>query len=247
MKIVLATGGFDPIHSGHISYLQEAKKLGDVLIVGLNSDAWLTRKKGRPFMKMEDRLAVISSLACVDSTIKFNDDGNNSLDAIRIIKELYPNDTIIFANGGDRNASNIPELQVTDIEFAFGVGGDHKQNSSSWILDEWKNPKTFRTWGNYRILYERPGTKVKELLIEPHQSLSMQRHSLRSEYWFVAVGSCQVETEHATIQLNAHEEKIKIPAGTWHRLSNPYDEPCHVIEIQYGIECIEEDIERKDA
>jgi D-beta-D-heptose 7-phosphate kinase/D-beta-D-heptose 1-phosphate adenosyltransferase len=55
MKIVLITGGFDPIHSGHISYIQSAKKLGDQLVVGVNSDAWLTRKKGRPFMPLQER------------------------------------------------------------------------------------------------------------------------------------------------------------------------------------------------
>lgn len=245
MKVVLATGGFDPIHAGHIHYLQESKKLGDLLIVGLNSDAWLTRKKGRPFMKIEDRLAVISSLACVDNTIQFDDDNNNSLDAIRKVKDIFPNETIIFSNGGDRSASNIPELQANDIEFAFGVGGNHKMNSSSWLLEDWKNPKTIRPWGHYRVLHELVGTKVKELTIEPKQSLSMQRHSFRNEYWFVAEGSCLVETDLGTFKLQAHGEQMKILAGSWHRLSNPYDLPCHIIEIQYGMKCVEDDIERK--
>jgi D-beta-D-heptose 7-phosphate kinase/D-beta-D-heptose 1-phosphate adenosyltransferase len=62
MKIVLVTGGFDPLHSGHISYLKEAKKLGDELIVGVNSDAWLESKKGRPFMEHHERMLIVSSL-----------------------------------------------------------------------------------------------------------------------------------------------------------------------------------------
>jgi len=245
MKLVLITGGFDPIHSGHIEYIRAAKQLGDLLVVGLNSDEWLARKKGQPFMSLEERRKIVGSIKDVGATMVFDDSDGSAISLLEELKRSYSYAKIIFANGGDRTKDNIPELSVEGIEFVFGVGGDHKMNSSSWILDEWKNPKTTRPWGNYRVLHERLGTKVKELTIEPHQSLSMQRHSLRSEYWFVAEGSCQVETENAILQLNAHDEKIKIPAQTWHRLSNPYDVPCHIIEIQYGIECTEEDIERK--
>ena len=88
------------------------------------------------------------------------------------------------------------------------------------------------------------GTKVKELTVEPGQSLSMQRHQQRSEYWFVAEGSCQIKTEDANMQVYAHDEMIKIPVSHWHQLSNPYTEPCRIIEIQYGKECLEQDIER---
>ena len=62
MKVVLVTGGFDPVHSGHIEYFTEAKKLGDILVVGINSDDWLTRKKGRPFLPFQERLKIIQSL-----------------------------------------------------------------------------------------------------------------------------------------------------------------------------------------
>lgn len=250
MKIVLVTGGFDPIHSGHISYLQEAKNLGDILIVGLNSDMWLMRKKGKPFMKIDDRLAVISSIGYVNKVIQFNDDSNNSIDAIRIVKELYPNDTIIFANGGDRNASNIPEFQVKDIEFAFGVGGEQKMNSSRWLLDEWKAPRTIRNWGQYRVIYDVKGTKVKELTINPNESLSMQKHHRRSEYWFVSEGRCDVRGTLSNgyplpTQLLTKHSTHHVPVGEWHQLCNPYDEPCKIVEIQYGEECVEDDIERK--
>ena len=74
MRIVLVTGGFDPLHSGHIRYFTEAKKLGDRLIVGVNSDAWLTRKKGRPFMPLEERAEVIRALSVVDAVVAFHDD-----------------------------------------------------------------------------------------------------------------------------------------------------------------------------
>ena len=141
MRIVIVSGGFDPIHSGHIEHFKEAKKLGDILIVGLNSDEWLTRKKGKPFMPIEERMAVIRELRMVDSAVAFNDDNNSSIDLIN--KALVLFDDVLFANGGDRTQDNIPEIDAFDkdprVQFAFGVGGTHKQNSSSWILKKWNS------------------------------------------------------------------------------------------------------------
>jgi len=79
-NVVVATGGFDPIHSGHIAYLEEASKLGAILIVGVNSDQWLTRKKGYPFMPATERQAIVKALKCVDHTVMFDDsDGSAQL------------------------------------------------------------------------------------------------------------------------------------------------------------------------
>ena len=245
MKIVLVTGGFDPLHSGHITYFNSARMLGDRLIVGINSDAWLERKKGRAFMPLYERMAIVSNLKSVNDCVVFDDSDNTARDAIHLVKQLYPDSEIVFANGGDRTKANIPEMTVEGVEFVFSVGGDNKANSSSWILDEWKSPKTLRSWGYYRILHDVQGTKVKELTIEPHQQLSMQRHSNRSEYWFIAEGTCQVKTEFSVTQLYAHDEMFKIPLGHWHQLINPFDVPCKLIEIQYGTTCTEDDIERK--
>ena len=135
-KIVLVTGGFDPIHSGHIEYFKAAKKLGDLLVVGVNSDAWLTRKKGVPFMPSHERYAIVENLGMVDRALFFNDKDGSAKQAIKDVRALYPNDEIIFANGGDRTQENIPEMDVKDdnLVFAFGVGGENKMNSSSWIL-----------------------------------------------------------------------------------------------------------------
>jgi cytidyltransferase-like protein len=250
MKIVLVTGGFDPLHSGHIEYFKAAKQLGDMLIVGLNSDAWLTRKKGQPFMPIEERRAIVSHLAVVDSIMEFKDDDNSSIDAINKIRTMFPNTPIVFANGGDRTKDNIPEMVFDDVEFVFGVGGENKMNSSSWILREWKNPKTERQWGYYRILHDVPGCKVKELTVEPGKSLSMQRHFKRNEYWLVSEGKCILNSLLSSgytlpaLKLETHSSYV-IPTGDWHQLTNPFDEPCRIVEIQYGEECVEEDIERK--
>lgn len=249
-KIVLVTGGFDPLHSGHLKYFTAARELGNKLVVGVNSDAWLERKKGRSFMSMDERTTIIQSLRMVDHAILFNDDDNSAIEAIRNVQMMYPGAEIIFANGGDRTAANIPEMVISDVIFKFGVGGTTKNNSSSWILDEWKAPKTERPWGYYRVLYEAPGMKVKELTINPGQRLSMQRHQYRAEYWIVNEGRANVNSLMSggyalpLTELATHEE-YKVPVGEWHQLTNPFDGPCRIVEIQYGDQCVEEDIERQ--
>jgi cytidyltransferase-like protein len=250
--IVLVTGGFDPLHSGHIAYFKAAKALGDALVVGVNSDAWLARKKGAAFMPFHERLNIVKNIQGVDCVIEFNDDDNSAKLAIKLARQTWPNHKIIFANGGDRTQTNIPEMDsgVDNVEFVFGVGGENKMNSSSWILQEWKAPKTERPWGYYRVLHEVPGVKVKELTVEPGKNLSMQRHQLRAEYWLVSEGQAVVnratplgfDLEPAI--LDKHNQ-LHVPEQEWHQLTNPYDVPVKIVEIQYGKQCIEEDIERK--
>lgn len=244
--VVLVTGGFDPLHSGHIEYFKAAKRLGDMLVVGVNSDSWLERKKGRAFMPANERITILQNLKMIDHCILFNDDDGSAREAIRNVKMMYPNSRIIFANGGDRTANNIPEMTEQDVEFVFGVGGENKMNSSSWILEEWKAPKTERPWGYYRVLHDVQGTKVKELTVNPGQSLTMQRHYERAEYWMVTEGKCEVYNGKRTTEILYKHDEFKVPKETWHQLSNPYDKPCRIVEIQYGDYCGEDDIERKE-
>jgi len=249
-KVVLVTGGFDPLHSGHLEYFKAAKALGDILIVGVNSDEWLTRKKGRPFMPLAERKNIIEHLSMVDRVIAFNDDDNSACEAISAIRQSYLNDHIIFANGGDRTKDNIPEMKFTDIEFVFSVGGENKLNSSSWLLDEWKSPKTERPWGTYRVLYHHNGTKVKELTVLPGKSLTMQRHKFRAEHWHIVEGMCEIgrvmdSGYNLPSRLLTKHQTVDITEQEWHQLHNPYSTPCRLIEIQYGAYCEEEDIERK--
>ena len=252
-KVVLITGGFDPIHSGHISYIQEAKKLGDLLVIGVNSDEWLSRKKGKCFMPIMERANILRNIKGVDFVIDFNDLDNSAIHAIWMVRQSYPQDKIIFANGGDRTASNIPEMNIKDdnLEFVFGVGGADKKNSSSWILEEWKAPKTERSWGYYRVLHENDKeVKVKELTVAPGQSLSMQKHQDRAEHWFIVEGTAEVYTinrksDHELVGVFHKHQSLHINKTEWHQLCNPSSTPLKIVEIQYGDNCIEEDIERK--
>lgn len=255
MKVVLVTGGFDPIHSGHIAYFEAAKKLGDMLIVGVNSDMWLSRKKGKPFMSITERIAIIKNLKMVDNVFAFADDDSTACDAIQKALNTYPDATIVFANGGDRNSNNIPEMEMEGterVEFLFGVGGEDKKNSSSWILENWKKPKTERAWGYYRVLHEVGNhVKLKELTVNPKTCLSMQRHEKRAEFWFVAEGEATVytvdpfSTDYDLLASPAKHQSTWIKLNEWHQLCNETDKPLKLIEIQYGENCVEEDIERK--
>jgi cytidyltransferase-like protein len=247
MKIVLVTGGFDPLHSGHIAYFEAARALGDMLIVGVNSDEWLKRKKGQPFMDEYERCRIIESLKVVDKVVCYPDADGSSKNTITGVRAMYPDATIIFANGGDRTKDNIPEMDIVDnnLEFAFGVGGEDKKNSSSWILQEWKAPKTERPWGYYRVLHTIDNTvKVKELTVDPGKKLSMQRHQCRAELWFVGEGEAMLNWDYGGKKIKLYKQET-INVNEWHQLENKTDKPLKIIEIQYGTNCIEEDIERK--
>ena len=252
MNIIIVSGGFDPIHSGHIDYFKAAKKHGDKLVVALNSDKWLVNKKGKFFMPFNERKAIIESIGCVDEVIDFEDDEIGScIHALEKTKNLFPADQLFFANGGDRNDGNIPEMSVDGIEFLFSVGGDDKKNSSSWILKKWQYYHEERLWGSFYNLFEEEQVKVKELVVEPGKGMSFQKHFKRHEIWMVSKGSCVVNfskddpDNKQNIQLNKFDHYL-VPLGEWHQITNPFDKTCHLIEIQYGEECVEDDIERTE-
>lgn len=251
-KVVVVSGGFDPLHSGHIEYFEAAKNLGDYLIVALNSDEWLINKKGKFFMPYYERHMVISSLKMVDSVIDFEDDIYWScINALEKVKLAYPNSEILFCNGGDRNKENIAEINVKGIKCIFGVGGENKKNSSSWILKDYKYESEDRIWGKFFNLYFEDNTKIKELIIKPNKGISYQRHFKRSELWFVKKGECILKVgldnknpdKYENIMLKT-EDYIMVKTGTWHQVYNTSDKPCHIIEIQFGEYLNESDIER---
>ena len=136
-KVSLVTGGFDPIHSGHLRYFERAKDLSGYLVVGVNTNEWLTRKKGQYFLPWVERADIISHLDMVDAVITVPDDEKGSANCA-IAKCLEISEQVIFCNGGDRTKTNIPEAMGYGddprVQFKYGIGGEDKENSSSWIL-----------------------------------------------------------------------------------------------------------------
>ena len=140
-KVSLVTGGFDPIHSGHISYFKRAKDLSNYLVVGLNGDPWLKRKKGQYFQCWTERADILRHLDMVDAVISWEDNDDSACGAISKCLEIA--DKVIFCNGGDRGKENTPEVmgygENHRVDFQYGVGGTDKLNSSSWILHNYFN------------------------------------------------------------------------------------------------------------
>ncbi len=138
-KVVAVSGGFDPVHIGHVRMFIEAKALGDELVVILNNDNWLKLKKGYAFMPEEERKEVIEAFAAVDRVLLTHHSANTTdMSVCQELQELKPD---IFANGGDRKEDNVPEYTLCEelsIHMVFGTGHGGKVQSSSWLIGKAK-------------------------------------------------------------------------------------------------------------
>jgi cytidyltransferase-like protein len=141
-NLVILSGGFDPIHMGHVYMIQAASLIGDIVIC-LNSDDWLIRKKGKPFMSWIERATVVGNMKYVIDVLPMNDDDDSACDGIKSVYEKYKNqyDMIHFGNGGDRNPISTPTKEQAfckkmGIGLIWELGGNTKVQSSSWVLDK---------------------------------------------------------------------------------------------------------------
>lgn len=215
-KSIAISGGFDPIHPGHIAMIEAAAKYGEVHII-LNSDAWLVRKKGFYFQPWEDRKKILEAYT---PHIHAVDDSDGTVcEALRRIKPDY------FGNGGDRTNKNVPELDVCSelgILPVFELGGG-KYSSSSQINAK---DRVETRWGVYDVLIDMPNLKVKMLHLKAGKKLSLQRHEKRSEFFFMPNG----------------EVRMNLP-GVWHAPEAPEDHDLTFLEVQIG-PSEEEDIDK---
>jgi len=246
---VAVSGGFDPLHIGHIRMLEAARALGDKLVVIINNDNWLRAKKGFVFMPQKERAEIIKSFPFVDAIV-FTDhkkvDSDRSV--VRTLRRLKP---AIFANGGDRMGSkDIPEASLCKklgIKMVFNVGKGGKVQSSSWMIrDASRNfLRSVRPWGEFYGWDTGKKWYVKTLYVKPGKRLSLQYHHHRSERWILVEGDLTavivkkgVRTEHA---LKIGETFI-VHKGTIHRLMSKKGGT--VVEVAIGSSFNEEDIVR---
>lgn len=132
--LIAVSGGFDPVHIGHIRMIQDASRYGDVMVI-INSDAWLKRKKGYAFMTYEERAEIMGNIKGVVLVTSVDDSDGTVCEALR---RHRPD---AFANGGDRKTQNTPEMDVCEelgIQMMWAVGGNDKPQSSSWLVNKLK-------------------------------------------------------------------------------------------------------------
>ena len=138
-KLIILSGGFDPVHKGHVRMFEAASKVGYV-VVGVNSDKWLIRKKEKYFMPFSERKEILESIKFVDEVVGFNDDDDTACDLIKNINNKYSEKMeIYFGNGGDRTNQTTPEIEYCDknnIGLIWDLGGGKIQSSSD-LLKSW--------------------------------------------------------------------------------------------------------------
>lgn len=244
MKTVVVSGGFDPVHIGHLQLFEEAKKLGDHLIVVINSDKFLEEKKKFVFMPLTERKQIILGFSCVDEVIESIDEDQT---VRKTLEELSSKRKVdIFANGGDRkNLDDIPEYEIckkNKIEMIFDVGGGKIQSSSD-LTKQFNNYKEKRPWGSFENLIEQDNFLVKKLVINKGEKLSLQFHNHRTEKWTIVKGSGKIKIDSMETSAN-YGDTFSISPEEIHTIENTGKDDLEIIEVQLGKILSEEDITR---
>ena len=244
----LLSGGFDPVHIGHLAMIKEASTLANEVVILLNSDKWLIRKKGKPFMLESQRAQILEEFESVSEVIIQEDDSDDSSNnAIVSFVKKHSGKKICYCNGGDRShEKKIRESETCkkyNLDLIFGIGGVHKLESSSNLTKNYLAEVEKRPWGSFHIIARGSDYQIKEMNINPNNKQSLHKHKHRSEYWQVISGEGKVYLEDSEIELKAGEN-IFIPLGSLHRLENTSSSNLKIVEIQIGKIISEDDIER---
>lgn len=238
VRIVAVSGGFDPIHIGHVRMLQEAKKLGDKLIVILNNDHWLRDKKGFAFMPEKEKVELLKSFPFVDSVVLSSHTPGDPKDAYHrgVSRELKKIKPTIFANGGDRDKKNasdpesslywdIKTCKELGITMRFNVGKGGKVQSSSWMISAASRDirRSVRPWGEFYGWDSGNGWYLKTIYVKPKSRLSLQYHLHRSERWVLVQGDATAVTVEKGVEKKARlkvGETFIVPKKMPHRLTS---------------------------
>lgn len=271
--IVIVSGGFDPVHEGHMALFNAAAEYGKVHVF-LNSDDWLARKKGSSLLSFQTRKEILKNMTAIHRVHSVDDRDDSVCNGLLKLRGEYSNTKMFFANDGDRR-DNIPEMwfcEDLEIELLWNVGGD-KIDSSSKLRRGWeqkyikKSRITHRNWGDYEIIGSGEGWLAKILTIEPGKSISLQRHTYRAEEWLILEGYGEFSDNHYHHSEQdffdpVHEGqmalfnsvtrvypglKITVPKLTWHKVKNTEKTiPLLILEAWFGEVLEESDIERKE-
>jgi D-beta-D-heptose 7-phosphate kinase/D-beta-D-heptose 1-phosphate adenosyltransferase len=225
---VAVSGGFDPLHIGHVRMFKQARKLGDKLVVILNNDNWLVNKKGFVFMTEKERKEVIEMFPFVDKVvITKHKPRDKDMSVVHILKTLKP---AIFANGGDRKPDGdpIPEVELCnklDIKLKYNLGHGGKIQSSSWLLSKARRDsvRSIRPWGEFYDWDSGKHWYIRTLYIKAGKQTGVQYHEHRLKSWVLADGDVTAVSDHEGIRTETplkHGDPFVVRENIPHRLKS---------------------------